>query len=499
MNRIAGSVLLVLLVLLAGGCAMGPDYKRPVVETPEQFRVSAGTAAEVANTAWWQQFNDEQMNTLVQRALANNLDLAIASARVEEYFGRYGVQRSQLFPQIGAGAQAGKQLASEAAWPGISSGVNPKSNAYLVNLGATWEIDLFGRLRRATEAARADVLATEEGWRGTILSLVSAVATSYINLIDLDQQLEIARETVRAREASKRIFELRFEGGAVSQVELYQARADYETALATIPTIERAIAQEENNLSVLIGRNPGTIARGRRLDALPMIEVPAGLPSELLERRPDLRQAEQNLVAANARIGVAKAAFFPVISLTGILGSASASLSDLFTGPARTWSYGAAISQPIFAGGFFTSQLAVAEAQQKQALAAYQRAIQNAFREVNDALIEQQKLREQLEAQQRQVEALRGYAQLARLRYENGYTSYLEVTDAETRLFNAELQYTQARGELYLALISTYKAMGGGWINVAAQSAPQPGAPEKPAPAAAKSAPAQPASAPAKP
>jgi multidrug efflux system outer membrane protein len=328
-------------------------------------------------------------------------------------------------------------------------------------------LDLWGKLRRATEAARAELLAAEENRLTVILSLTSAVATSYVTLIDLDRQLQIAKSTADSRAEYYRIFKLRFEGGVVSQVELEQARSDYELALSTIPAIEKLLGQQENALSILLGRNPGPIARDRAIDRLVLPQVPAGLPSELLERRPDLREAEQLLIAANARIGVAKAQFFPSISLTALLGTASASLSGLFQGAAKTWAYAGNVAQPIFTGGSLVSQLLITEAQQKRALLEYQKVIQTAFREVSDALIDQAKTREQLAAQARQVAALRDYARLARLRYENGYTSYLEVTDAETKLFNAELQYVQAQGQLFFALINVYKAMGGGWVDEA--------------------------------
>jgi multidrug efflux system outer membrane protein len=311
-----------------------------------------------------------------------------------------------------------------------------------------------------------------------ILSLTSAVATSYVTLIDFDRQLAIAKRTAASREEYYRIFKLRFEGGVVSQVELEQARSEYELALATIPSLEKLIGQQENALSVLLGRNPGPIVRDRAIDKLVLPQVPAGLPSELLERRPDLRQAEQTLIAANARIGVAKAQFFPSISLTALFGAASASLSGLFNGPAQTWAYAASVGQPIFTGGSLTAQLFITEAQRKRALLEYQKAIQTAFREVSDALIDQAKTREQLAAQARQVAALRDYARLARLRYENGYTSYLEVTDAETKLFNAELQYTQAQGQLFFALINVYKAMGGGWVDEAGSMTGRDAAPQ---------------------
>jgi len=454
---------------MLAGCMVGPDYERPAVDAPGAFRFEAKATPNLADTRWWEQFGDPVLNGLVKSALEENKDIKIAAARVEEFLGRFGVTRAQLFPQVGLQGQGSRQQVSTTIANSLPPGAtNPYGNLAL-DLGVAWELDLWGKLRRASEAARADLLASEENRLTVILSLTTAVATSYVTLIDLDRQLEIAKSTAASRAEYFRIFKLRFEGGVVSQVELEQARSEYEYALSTIPAIEKLIGQQENALSVLLGRNPGPIARDRAIDKLVLPQVPAGLPSELLERRPDLRQAEQLLIAANARIGVAKAQFFPSISLTALLGTASASLSGLFQGAAKTWAYAGTIGQPIFTGGSLVSQLLVTEAQQKQALLQYQKAIQTSFQEVSDALIDQAKTREQLAAQARQVEALRDYARLARLRYENGYTSYLEVTDAETKLFNAELQYTQAQGQLFFALINVYKAMGGGWVDEAAR------------------------------
>ena len=458
------SILSVAVAFALAGCMMGPDYKRPQIDTPKAYRVEIKSANDLVNTAWWEQFKDPVMNELIKTALAENKDVRIAAARVEEFLGRYGVTRSQLFPQVGAQFGAGSQRISSSTQPAIGAGQTNTFDTYSLDLGVSWEIDLWGKLRRATEAARADLLATEQARQTVILSLTSAVATSYVTLIDLDRQLAIAKSTADSRAEYYRIFKLRFEGGVVSEVELSQARSDYEYALSTVPTIEKQIAQQENALSVLLGRNPGPIMRDRTLDKLVLPQVPSDLPSSLLERRPDLRQSEQQMIAANARIGVAKAQFFPSISLTAILGTASASLGNLFRGPAQTWSYGGTVAQPIFTGGNLISQLRVAEAQQKTALLQYQKSIQTAFQEVNDALIDQSKTREQLAAQARQVGALRDYARLARLRYDNGFTSYLEVTDADTKLFNADLQYTQAQGQLFFALINVYKSMGGGWV-----------------------------------
>jgi multidrug efflux system outer membrane protein len=457
-------------------CAVGPDYQRPEIEAPPRYRFDDIMGVDSANSAWWVQFRDPQLERLIAGALAENKDVLIAAARVEEYYGRYGVQRGQQFPRVGVQAEGGRQQQSREsnALLQLFPGAPVTSDFYSIDLGVSFELDLWGRLRRGTEAARADLLAVEENRRTVILTLVSSVATAYVNLLNLDRQLEISRETVRSRAESLRIFDLRFKGGTISELELQQLRSEYETALATIPAVEKQIAQQENNLSVLLGRNPGPIARGGTLQKLVLPEVPAGLPSEVLERRPDIRQAEQQLVAANARIGVAKAAFFPTISLTGLLGVASVDLSNLFTRDARTWTFAGSISQPIFTGGTLTGQLQVSEAQQKQALYTYQQAIQTAFSEVENSLVDQGKTREQAAAQSRQVEALGRYAYLAKLRYDNGYTSYIEVLDAERSLFQAQLQLTQTQSQLYFALINLYKALGGGWVDVAEKFAPPP-------------------------
>ena len=325
-------------------------------------------------------------------------------------------------------------------------------------------MDVWGRLRRATEAARASLLATEEGKRAIILSLVTTVANNYINLCNLDKQLEISIRTAKLREDSYNIFKLRFEGGIISELELSQIKSEYEQALARIPLIEKQITQQENVLNALLGKNPGRIARGKTIDRLVFPAIPSGVPSDVLEQRPDIKQAEQNLIAANARIGVARALYFPTISLTGNYGWESTNLANLFSGPSGAWNWAAGFSAPIFTGGSVYGQNIAAEAIQQQALFGYQKAIQNAFRDVENALIDQKKTREQLVVQQRQVDALRDYARIARLRYDNGYTSYIEVLDAERSLFNAELDYAQTQGGLFQAFINIYKSMGGGWI-----------------------------------
>jgi multidrug efflux system outer membrane protein len=459
------NILSMVMVLLLAGCAVGPDYRRPTIDSPGTWRLEEKGARDLANTAWWGQFGDPVLEELIRTALRESYDLRIATARVEEYVGRYWVGRSGLFPQIGADASAGRYRVSEEGMsPAVSSALTNPTDSYQAAFSGAWEIDLWGKLRRANEAARADLLSTEEARQSVILSLVSAVANGYISLRDLDKQLEVAVRTVKAREDSYKLFKLRYEGGVISELELNQVKSEYEQALATIPQIEKQIAFQENGLSVVIGRNPGSIVRGKNMDELVLPAVPAGLPSDLLTRRPDIRQAEQALVAANARIGVARAQYFPTISLTGLFGWSSSDLSNLFKGAAKMWSWGGNLTAPIFTGGAIMGQEKAAEAIQQQALFTYQKTVQGAFREVEDSLVDQKRTREQLDAQKRQVDTLREYARIARIRYENGYTSYIEVLDAERSLFNAELSYTQTQGILFQALVNLYKAVGGGWV-----------------------------------
>jgi outer membrane protein, multidrug efflux system len=458
------SILTLLIALFIAGCAVGPDYKRPVIDNPSAWRLEEQAAKDTANTVWWYQFNDPVMNQLIDEALKQNLDLKIATARIEEYVGRYWVGRSGLFPQIGTNGDAGRSRVSEEGPSPLSPQMENPADFYQGVFSGSWEIDLWGKLRRATEASRADLLATEEARQAVILSLVSAVANGYITLRDLDKQLEVAIRTAKTREDAYKLFKLRYEGGVISELELNQVKSEYEQALATIPQIQKQVAFQENALSQLLGRNPGPITRGKSIDELVLPAVPAGLPSELLEKRPDIRQVEQNLIAANARIGVARAQYFPTISLTGLFGWASMDLSELITGSAQVWSWGGALTAPIFTGGRIQGQVKAAEAIQQEALFNYQNTIKTAFREVEDALADQKRTREQLAAQERQVAALREYARFAFLRYENGLTSYIEVLDAERSLFSVELSYAQTQGVLFGSLVNLYKAMGGGWV-----------------------------------
>ncbi len=455
-------IAIIFLSLLS--CAMGPDYKRPAIDTPQAWRIEEKDAAALADTKWWTQFRDPVLEDLIETALRANYDLRIAAARIEEYVGYYWVGRSTLFPQIYGSGSGARQRVSERGATVLPDTTKNPSDFYQAGLSGSWELDIWGRLRRLTEAARADLISTEEGRRSIILTLVTSVANSYVNLRDLDKQLEVTERTTRSRAESYRLFQLRLEGGIISELELSQVKSEYELALSQIPLTQKQITFQENALSILLGKNPGPIARGKTIDELTLPAVPAGLPSDLLERRPDIRKAEQDLIAANARLGAAKALFFPTISLTGLFGWSSTELSSLFSGPSQMWSYAGNFIGPVFTGGAITGNYMAAEARQQQALIRYQQVVQNAFREVDDALADQKRTREQLAAQKQQVETLKDYARIARLRYEEGYTSYIEVLDAERSLFNAELNYAATQGVLFQALVNLYKSMGGGWV-----------------------------------
>jgi multidrug efflux system outer membrane protein len=446
---------------------VGPDYQRPSVDTPQNFRFEDKGAKDLINTFWWEQFNDPVLNDLIRIALEENKDVKIAAARVDQFLGQYGTTRAELFPQVGIGASVGRQRASQSTGPiplEQSPGVNPNYDIYEGYLSASWEIDLWGKLRRATEAARSNLLSTEEARQSVIMTLVTAVANSYVNLRDLDKQLVLTKDTAQGYKESYDLFSLRYKYGFVSEIEVKQAAAQYEQAMANIPVLQKAISQQENALSVLLGRNPGRIPRGKTIDELTPPAVPAGLPSDLLLNRPDIRQAEQDLIAANANIGVAKALYYPSISLTGLFGFASMDLSNLFHGPAKMWSYAVPVTAPIFTAGAIEGQVRSAEAVQQQTLVRYQQVIQTAFREVDDSLVDHQQTREQLAALGRETAALRDYVRLARLRYDNGYTSYLEVIYSQTLLYNSEILYARAQGTLFQALSNLYKSMGGGWV-----------------------------------
>jgi len=455
-----------LLGALLSACAVGPDYERPAVESPPEYRMEYPKAADVANTKWWEQFGDPALNQLIEEALRGNLDVKAAAANVDRFLGALRTTRSQFFPQFGYGADASYNRASRVAQFPLAPGDDNTYSLYQGSLNADWQIDLFGRVRRQTEAVQAQVYASEQGRRGVILSIVSTAAVAYVNLRALDRQLEIARGTANNYAETSKLFELRLRGGVISDVEMAQIESQYELALAAIPAFEFSIAQQENLISTLLGRHPGPIPRGRTIDELAAPAIPAGLPSELLERRPDILQAEQNLVTANAGIGAAKALYFPSFSLTGAIGTASTDFSNFLTGPARTAFIAASLVGPIFTFGNIEGQVRSAEAVREQALYFYRQTILNALRETNDALVGSQKTREQSEAQTRRVRALRNYARLSRVRFDNGAASYVEVLVAENDLFSAELNLVTTQADRLTQVINVYKAMGGGWVDL---------------------------------
>jgi multidrug efflux system outer membrane protein len=459
-------IFLTVAVLLTG-CMLGPNYRRPAVDTPQVFRYEEKDARDTANTDWWKQFDEPVLDALIAEALANNRTVKVAAANIEQAAGVLMQTRAQLFPQVNYSGNAMRERLTQSSAIPLSPGIpNPQSSFQLL-AGANWEIDLWGRIRRLTESAQASLFSSEEARRGVILSLVASVATSYIQLLTLDDQLAIAERTLGVYGETVRQFELKFKHGQVSSMTVEQAKSQYETAAAAIPPIKSQIVQTENAICILLGRNPGHIERGKALSSLELPAVPSGLPSQLLERRPDLAQAEQNLIAANAQIGAAKALYFPTISLTGAIGTASSDLSKLFTGPARMWSYAGSFTGPIFTAGAIAGQVKQAEAGQKAALLSYENAIQSAFGDVENALSNHAELVDQLEAQDRLVKALREYARMARMQYDGGYTQYLTVLYAEAQLFPAELNYSQVHGSLLASLVNIYQAMGGGWVGKA--------------------------------
>ncbi len=449
--------IMALLALLVSGCAaVGPDYVRPEIAAPAAWNVEYQAAADLANVQWWKRFNDPVLDSLIETAVRGNLDLKSATAKVDQYLGVLDTTRSQYFPQISAGFS-----------PSIQRSGNITTESYQATVNATWELDLWGKIRRSSEAAQAQIAGSEAGRRAVLMSVVANVASGYITLRGLDRQLEIARDTEKAYAESLKLFRLRFQYGTISQLELSQAESNYEAAHQAIPNYESQIRQQENLISLLLGRAPGPIPRGKSLDELIPPGVPAGLPSQLLERRPDIIQAEQSLIAANAEIGVARAAYFPSITLTGALGAASSDIGKLFGPGTALASAGGQLLAPLLNFGKISGQVKQAEAQQQQALYQYQQTILTAFREVEDALIKTSKGREQLEAQKRQVQSLQEYARLARLQFEAGTSSYLQVLDADRSLFTGKLDKTQTHYNLLVSLVSVYKAMGGGWVGEA--------------------------------
>ena len=459
-----------------GGCSVGPNYRRPALPAPESFYESTQATADasLADTPWWGVFEDPALRSLVEEALRNGYDVRLAAARVEESRARYGIAGSLYFPDLGYSATAGRSHSSAYATPGDATG-----NLVTANASLSWELDVWGRVRRLNEAARAEYLATEEGRRAVVVSLVADVASAYFDLRDLDAELEISRRTRATFQDTFDLFSRRLSGGAASALETARAEALLANAAAQIPALEQRVVARENQITLLLGRAPGPVPRGASLtdQSMPPV-VPAGLPSALLLRRPDVREAEQALVAANANVGVARAAFYPTLSLTGLFGGQSTGLGDLFAA-GRTWSVGANVLGPLFRGGRLRAAERVARAQFEEALVSYERAFTRALGEVSSSLVAIEKLAAEETQRERSVRATREAVRLATLRYESGLSAYFEVLDALQLLLPAETALVQTRRDRLTAFVSFYRALGGGWSD--ASPAPPPAATQEPA------------------
>jgi outer membrane protein, multidrug efflux system len=481
----ADAILVIAASAFISGCAaVGPNYKRPDLSPPATFRgvTDVQAAASLADEPWWQVFSDEALQALIRDAIAHNLDLRIAVARVQEARALSGVARSFLYPEVNLTAgYTGNQASRNSQPPGAFKDADRTYNNTSVEAAMAWELDLFGRLRRENEAAFARYLSTEEGRRAVLVALVSDVASSYFLVRELDLQLEIARRTLELNDQTVVFYRQRLSGGVSNRLELDQAVANRALTGASIPEIERQIAVLENAISVLVGRPPGAIPRGRTLDGQHVPPaIPLGVPAALLERRPDVVEAERLLIAANADIGAAKALFYPTISLTGSVGALSGDFSDLLKGDSIIWSVGAGLFQPLFNAGRNRRNYEATLARFDQALAQYQNAALNAYREVADALITIDKLAQIRTEQEAGVAALRDASELSRARYDTGLSNYLEILIADQDLFERELQLAQTRGEQLRAISQLYRALGGGW---------QPEQPAAPAPATPPSTP----------
>ena len=449
---------------LVTGCKVGPNYKRPSVATPSTYHdfsqnpQAEAQAASYADLPWWQVFQDPVLQDLIRTALKQNYDLQIATERINQARDQLTVTRSSLFPQVSADSNF---------TGGKDQNFQSKSNFLALTADASFQLDLFGKLRRETEAARAQVLASQAARQTVVLTLVSDVASDYFSLLQLDLELQIARDTVQSQQDAVKLTKLRLSHGVATKLDVLQAQQVLDTADAQIPDLERQIAQEENAISILLGNYPQGITRGRPLVEQPLPpDVPPGLPSALLERRPDIHQAEENLISANAEIGVAKASFFPQIALTGSGGGAfgrSNLFSSMMSSQTAIWAYGVQVSQPLFTGGALTGNLRLAKSEERQEVIAYKQAIQFAFRDVSDALIGYQKYHEVRVEQEITVKDLQESVDTSLVRYRGGITTYLEVLVGQGSLFSAELTLAQARGNEYQSVVQLYKALGGGW------------------------------------
>ena len=461
-SRVAAGVFLALLA----GCTLGPDYKRPDLDLPPTWRAEPKNAADVVNTEWWKAFGDPHLDALIETALTANKDLRLATYRIAEFDARLQVSRAAAYPQVGYNGVAERQRFSQErpiGGGGVQPGVGPIINNFAIGAVFGWEIDLWGKVKRANEAALAELLASESARRGVMLTVVSGVATAYVQLLELDQQLAFAHQSVKNRRESLDLTVTKQLGGSATLLSVEQARVSLEAEQAEIPPIERDIAIVEAALSQLLGRNPGPVVR-RKMDELALPQVPAGIPADVLARRPDVMAAEQNLIAANARIGVAKTGYFPTLSLATAIGLATDNLSWLFAETARTGLIGASLAGPIYNAGRTEGDIRQAEAIQQQMQVRFEQSVQTSLREVEDALVTRSKAGQREALLDRQAVSQREASRLTRVRYEGGQMTLLDVLDAELKLQGAEKLQAQGRRDTFLALVSIYRAMGGGWM-----------------------------------
>lgn len=469
-------IVLMFLVLISG-CVVGPDYERPEISTPKNWinkdslNIKDSTALAIADTSWWRLFGDTVLTDLINTGLKENTDIKIAAARVEQYLAYYGISRSYYYPELNlnGSVKAGKNSSKNTGTEN-----NPFRAQYDLNLSAGWEVDLWGRIKRLNESARADLFASEESRQGLVLLITAQISSSYIDLLTVKKQLEITKRTVASREEALRLFRLRFEKGEISMLEVSQLESDFWNVMSFIPLYEKQIVQIQNNINVLIGKNPGFIPEGLNIDSLDLPDVPDYLPSSILEQRPDIRFAEDLLISANANIGAVKALYYPRLSLSGTLGLASNDLSEILNPASQIWNLAANIFAPLFNAGRTKSQVEVAEAQKKQALFAYVNSVRSAFRDAENALIDRSRTQQQLELLGNNVDALALYKSLAQMNFDQGVKSYLEVLDAERTLFDAEIYYIATKGNLLKSVVNIYSAFGGSWVSKASMNAYQP-------------------------
>ncbi len=469
--------IIIIFSILISGCVVGPDYERPEVSVPENWNnkdslnINDSTALAIADTSWWRLFGDTVLTNLINTGLKENTDIKIAAARVEQYLAYYGISRSLYYPELNldGSVKAGKNSSKN-----TGSENNPFRAQYDILLSANWEADIWGRIKRLNESARADLFATEESRQGLVLLITAQISGSYIDLLTVKKQLEITKLTVESRENALRLFRLRYEKGEISLLEVSQLESDYWYVKSFIPLYEKQIVQLQNNINVLIGRNPGTIPEGHNIDSLLIPAVPDYLPSYVLEQRPDIRYAEQILISTNANIGAVKALYYPRLSLSGALGLASNDLSEILNPASQVWNLAANIFAPLFNAGRTKNRVNVAEAQKKQALFAYVNSVRSAFRDAENALVEKSRTQQQLELLGNNVNALSMYRTLAQMNFDQGVKSFLEVLDAERSLFDSEIYYIATKGALLKSVINIYSAFGGSWVSKASMNAYQP-------------------------